>query len=55
MLVDCIAIETNLIFGALSEWNLSLAFLFGGGICSLSLFCFLIWLHVNQEKEPLWK
>ena len=55
MLVDCIAIGTNLIFGALSEWNLSLAFLFGGGICSLSLFCFLIWLHVNQEKETLWK
>lgn len=43
MLVDCIAIGTNLIFGAMSEWNLSLAFLFGSGICGLSLVCFLIW------------
>ena len=43
MLVDCIAIGTNLIFGALSEWNLSLAFLFGSGICCLSLVCFIIW------------
>lgn len=47
MLVDCIAIGTNLIFGALSEWNLSLAFLFGGGISLLSLFCFFIWYKVR--------
>lgn len=43
MLVDCIAIGTNLIFGALSERNLSLAFSFGSGICCLSLVFFFIW------------
>ncbi len=43
MFTDCVAIGTNLIFGALSEWNLSLAFLFGGVICGLGLFCFFVW------------
>lgn len=55
MFVDCIAIGTNLIFGALSEWNLSLAFMFGGGICCLSLVCFLIWYrsipNLSDEKQ----
>lgn len=43
MFADCAAIGTNLIFGALSEWNLSRAFLFGSVICSLGLFCFFAW------------
>lgn len=55
MFVDCIAIGTNLIFGALSERNLSLAFMFGGGICCLSLVCFLIWYrsipNLSDEKQ----
>lgn len=37
MFVNCIAIGTNLVFGALSDWNLSWAFLFGAGICGASL------------------
>lgn len=49
MLIDCIAIGTNLIFGALSEQNLSLAFLFGGGICCLSLVCFFIWYRKTSK------
>ena len=49
MLVDCIAIGTNLIFGALSERNLSLAFLFGSGICGLSLVCFFIWYRKTSK------
>ena len=43
MLISCIAIGTNLSFGALSDWNLPAAFFFGGGICVVSLMCFLIW------------
>ena len=49
MFVDCIAIVTNLIFGALSERNLSLAFLFGSGICGLSLVCFFIWYRKTSK------
>ena len=49
MFVDCIAIGTNLIFGALSERNLSLAFVFGGGICCLSLICFFIWYRKTSK------
>lgn len=41
MLIDCIAIGTNFIFGVLSEFHLSLAFVFGGILC---LFSFLF-LH----------
>lgn len=40
MFVNCIAIGTNLVFGALSDWNLSWAFLFGAGICGVSLILF---------------
>ena len=49
MFVDCIAIGTNLIFGALSERNLSLAFVFGGSICCLSLVYFLIWYRKTSK------
>lgn len=44
MLVDGIAIGTNLVFGALSDWNLSTAFYFGSAICTVGLFLFLLWL-----------
>lgn len=43
MLMSCIAIGTNLIFGRLSDWNLAAAFFFGGGICTLSAVFFLVW------------
>lgn len=37
MFMDCIAIITNLSFGALSEVNLPASFLFGSGICLAAL------------------
>lgn len=43
MIIDCVAIGTNLAFGALSDWSLPLAFFFGGGICGISLILFLLW------------
>lgn len=44
MLVDSIAIGTNLVFGALSDWNLPAAFYFGSAICTVGLILFLLWL-----------
>lgn len=43
MLMNCVAIATNLIFGALSSRSLSLAFFFGAGICMISLPLFFSW------------
>ncbi len=43
MFVDCIAIGTNLIFGALSDQSLPSAFFFGAVICTLSLFLLFLW------------
>lgn len=40
MILDGIAIGTNLVFGALSQFRLPLAFAFGGGLCVLSLALF---------------
>lgn len=43
MLINCTAIGTNLIFGALSDRSLPAAFFFGTSICMLGLVFFLIW------------
>lgn len=43
MFVNCIAIGTNLVFGALADWSLPSAFIFGTVICMLSLFCLFLW------------
>ncbi|MCI6038907.1 MAG: MFS transporter [Clostridiales bacterium] len=43
MLMNCVAIATNLIFGALSSRSLSSAFFFGAGICMISLPLFFSW------------
>ena len=43
MLIDGVGIGTNLVFGALTKASLSAAFLFGGGICLLSLLFFSLW------------
>lgn len=51
MLISCIAIATNLIFGALSDWNLSVAFLFGGSICLLGLLFFMVWYKKSSYKK----
>lgn len=49
MLISCIAIGTNLVFGALSDWSLPAAFLFGGSICILGLIFFLIWYQRSGQ------
>ncbi len=51
MLISSIGIVTNLVFGALSAWNLSLAFLFGSGMCVVSLFLFLWWCNRHSIDE----
>ena len=50
MLISCIAIGTNLIFGALSDWNLPAAFFFGGSICLLGLIFFLVWYRKSADR-----
>ena len=45
MLISCIAIGTNLQFGALSDWRLPLAFFFGGSLCVGSMVFFFIWIQ----------
>lgn len=42
MLISCIAIGTNLAFGALSDRSLPFAFFFGSGICGVSLVLFVL-------------
>lgn len=42
MIIDSIGVGTNMLFGALAEINLGIAFLFGAGICFLGLILFLI-------------
>lgn len=41
MLGYCLAIGTNLVFGTLSEISLAIAFVFGGGLCLISLLLLL--------------
>jgi hypothetical protein len=43
MLLNCVAIGTNLIFGVLSEWNLSSVFFGGAVLCAVSLIFFFVW------------
>ena len=50
MLISCIAIGTNLVFGALSDWSLPAAFFFGGSICILALIFFLIWYQKSARR-----
>ncbi len=51
MFTDCIAIGTNLVFGILSDWGLSAAFLFGAGICTLSMVLFSHWQKSTPNLE----
>lgn len=51
MLMSSVAIGTNLIFGRLSDWNLSAAFFFGGGICILSLGFLALWYFKSGESR----
>ena len=51
MLINCIAMGTNLMFGALSDWSLSAAFLFGSSLCFLSLLLFLFWYRHTENRS----
>lgn len=50
MMIDCIAICTNLSFGALAQRSLPLAFGFGAVICTVGAVMFLIW-HRSYSKK----
>lgn len=50
MFVNCVAIGINLVLGAVSDRNLSSAFLFASYSCVGSLFVFLIW-HKRGMKQ----
>ncbi len=51
MIVSGVGIVTNLIFGFFSDRSLTAAFLFGGGICFLSLVFFVIWYLKNRGNH----
>ena len=51
MIIDCVAICTNLSFGALAEKSLPLAFGFGAVICTAGAVMFLIWYRSYKQKE----
>lgn len=51
MLMNGVAIATNLIFGALSQRSLSSAFLFGAGICAAGLPLFLAWYRRSAARR----
>lgn len=46
VLISCVAIGTNLIFGALADRSLPAAFLFGGTLCVLGMAFFLVWYRI---------
>lgn len=48
MLVDCMAIGINLAFGYLAQISLTIAFLFGAGICLIGLLFFRISYILNE-------
>lgn len=47
MIMDSVAVVTNLSFGALAEYHLTMAFFFGTGICVVSMVLFIIWYKNN--------
>ena len=49
MLMDCVAVGSNLIFGALSEYSLTAAFVFGGVLSGAALLLFLAWYRRTKE------
>lgn len=50
MIIDSVAICTNLSFGALAQRSLPLAFAFGAVICTAAAVMFLIWHHSYAKK-----
>ena len=49
MLMDCVAVGSNLIFGALSEYSLTAAFVFGGILSGSALLLLLAWYRRTKE------
>ena len=55
MVMDSIAVGTNLIFGALAQTKLTAAYFFGAGICIVSVILFLIWYQNTGIKIAMHK
>lgn len=51
MIIDSVAICTNLSFGALAQKSLPMAFGFGTLICTAGAIMFLVWHHTYKQKE----
>ena len=49
MLMDCVAVGSNLVFGALSEYSLTAAFVFGGLLSGAALLLLLTWYRRTKE------
>lgn len=50
MLMDCVAVGSNLVFGALSEYSLTAAFVFGGVLSGAALVLLLLWHRMALVK-----
>lgn len=49
MLMDCVAVGSNLVFGTLSEYSLMAAFVFGGVLSGGALLLLLTWYRRTKE------
>lgn len=52
MVVDCVGVGTNVIFGSLAELGLQYAFAFGAGICALSGVLLMLWFMLKPGDRP---
>ena len=50
MLMDCVAVGSNLVFGALSEYSLTAAFVFGSALSGAALVLLLLWHRTTLLK-----
>lgn len=50
MLMDCVAVGSNLVFGALSEYSLTAAFVFGSALSGTALVLLLLWHRTTLLK-----
>lgn len=50
MLMDCVAVGSNLVFGALSEYSLTSAFVFGGILSAVALLLLLAWYRKTAAE-----
>lgn len=52
MLIDSVAIGTNLLFGFLAEKNLAMSYCFGAMICLVGILFFIIWYRATVKQTP---